>query len=92
MSKKNVFVTTGDIKDIVTSKRALGMANPLSKLGWDVHIVMEDAVENKNRVSLECTTDVKLHYFSKTTAIDELKIKTKINENNCEIAACRIRK
>ena len=40
--KSICFVTTGDIKDIATAKRALGLANPLSDLGWQVSIIMED--------------------------------------------------
>ncbi len=38
--KSICFVTTGDIKNIATAKRALGLANPLSKLGWSVSILM----------------------------------------------------
>ena len=44
--KSICFVTTGDIKDIATAKRALGLANPLTELGWQVSIIMEDTEEN----------------------------------------------
>ena len=47
MNKKICFVTTGDIKNIATAKRALGMADPLVELGWEVSILMEDTEENK---------------------------------------------
>ena len=49
MKKKICFVTTGDIKNIATAKRALGMANPLQALGWEVHILLEDAAENVSK-------------------------------------------
>lgn len=45
-------ITTGDIKNIATAKRALGLANPLVDLGWDVSILMEDTEENRHRVSM----------------------------------------
>lgn len=50
--KSICFITTGDIKNIATSKRALGLANPLVDLGYDVSILMEDTTENRKRVSL----------------------------------------
>lgn len=40
---KICFITTGDIKNIATAKRALGLANPLADLGWEVSIIMEIA-------------------------------------------------
>ena len=61
--KSICFVTTGDIKDIATAKRALGLANPLSDLGWEVSIIMEDTEENKHRVRLECDERVHVFYF-----------------------------
>ena len=73
-----VFITTGDIKDIATSKRALGMANPLSELGWKVHVIMEDTLENKSRVALECDSNIILHYFPKSNSLTEILIKSRI--------------
>ncbi len=63
--KKICFVTTGDIKDIATAKRALGLANPLSKLGWKVSILMEDCEENRHRVELECDNSIDVRYFKR---------------------------
>lgn len=78
---KICFVTTGDIKNIATSKRALGMGDVLCELGWDVEIIMEDTPENRKRAELECSEEIKLHYFSATSAWQEVKIKEKIIQN-----------
>lgn len=72
------FVTTGDIAAIATAKRALGLANPLSDLGWKVYIIMEDTKENRHRVSMECDERVNVFYFSCLSAIDEIHEKNKI--------------
>ena len=40
---KICFITTGDIKNIATAKRALGLANPLADLGWEVSIIWKIA-------------------------------------------------
>lgn len=78
MIKKIAFVTTGDIKDIATAKRALGMANPLNELGWEVHIVMEDSSHNKVRFALECSTSIRIHYYKKCGAISEIRAKNRL--------------
>lgn len=75
---KICFITTGDIKDIATSKRALGMASFMAELAWDVHIIMEDAEENRLRVGLECTSSVTVHYFEKCNPFEERKIKKQL--------------
>jgi Glycosyltransferase len=80
-TKKICFVTTGDIKNIATSKRALGMADTLYQLGWEVHIIMEDTVENRKRAELECSKAIKFHYFSPSSAWNEVKSKNKIIKN-----------
>lgn len=77
MDKNICFITTGDIKDIATAKRALGLANPLSKLGWKVSIIMEDTEENKHRVALECNDTIEVYYFPKSNVRVERK-----NKNN----------
>ena len=69
------FVTTGDIKTNATSKRALGMANPLSDLGWRVHIIMEDTPENRHRASMECDGRTEVHYFAHSSAFGERRAK-----------------
>lgn len=78
---KICFVTTGDILDIATSKRALGMANHLSDLGWLVSLLLEDSNENKKRVKLECNAYIKVHYYSKSNAINEFVQKNRIIKN-----------
>lgn len=72
------FVTTGDIKNIATAKRALGMANPLVELGWNVSILMEDTEENHHRVRMECCDKVRVYYFPHCSALQEIKAKNKI--------------
>lgn len=75
---KICFITTGDIKNIATAKRALGMANPLVELGWDVSILMEDTVENHHRVSMECCDKVRVYFFPHSSAMKEIKAKNKL--------------
>lgn len=78
---KICFITTGDIENIATSKRALGMANPLIELGWEVHIIMEDVEGNHKRVEMECNSKVQLHYFKSSSALMEVKSKSRIINN-----------
>lgn len=72
------FVTTGDIKNIATAKRALGLANPLTELGWDVSILMEDTEENRHRIKMECCEKVKTYYFPHCSMKEERKHKNKL--------------
>lgn len=76
--KSICFVTTGDIKDIATAKRALGLANPLTDLGWKVSIIMEDTEENRHRVALECGNGIEVFFLSYTSAWDEKQKKTSL--------------
>ncbi|MCM1218492.1 MAG: glycosyltransferase [Lachnospiraceae bacterium] len=78
MNRKICFITTGDIKNIATSKRALGLANPLTKLGWDVSIIMEDTEENRSRVHMECNNQIDVLYLLYSNANDERKKKAKL--------------
>lgn len=93
--KSICFVTTGDIKDIATAKRALGLAKPLSDLGWEVSIIMEDAEENRRRVALECDERIRVFYFRPTSALNERKQKrlilTKIKPSFVYLCACVVR-
>ena len=73
--KSICFVTTGDIKDIATAKRALGLANPLSDLGWKVSIILEDTKENRHRVALECDERVQSFFLTYTSAWNEKRKK-----------------
>lgn len=77
-NNKICFITTGNIKYIATAKRAIGMANPLQALGWDVHIIMEDVPENRHRVQLECNSSIHIHYFSSCSAFKEIQKKNAI--------------
>lgn len=76
--KSICFITTGDIKRIATSKRALGMANNLSDLGWKVYILMEDTSENRHRVGLECDGRTEVFYFPSSSAYVERKEKERL--------------
>lgn len=77
-SKTISFITTGDIIDIATSKRALGLANHLENLGWEVSLLMEETSENKKRVALECSEKIKIYYFTQTSALSEIVEKNRI--------------
>lgn len=65
------FVTTGDIAAIATAKRALGLANPLSDLGWKVHVIMEDTDENRHRAAMECDERTGVHFLTYNSSFDE---------------------
>lgn len=78
MNKSICFITTGDIKNIATAKRALGLANPLSKLGWEVSIIIENTLENKHRCKMECDEQIKIYYLTYKNALDERNQKRKL--------------
>lgn len=79
MKQKSIcFVTTGDIKTIATSKRALGLANHLNALGWDVYILMAEKEENHHRVDLECNSNIHVIFTSFGGVRDEVKKKNLI--------------
>jgi len=73
--KSICFITTGDIINIATAKRALGLANHLIASGWKVYIIMEDTEENRHRAKIECCEDVNIYFLTYNSAIDELKKK-----------------
>lgn len=50
---KICFVTTGDITQLATMKRATGMAKPLLDLGNSVGIIALDSPNNRTRIQLE---------------------------------------
>ena len=66
--RKITFLTTGDIRKIATMKRALGMANPLADLGWQVSIVVMDCEENRSRSMLSCDRRIDIRYFLRGNA------------------------
>jgi len=73
---KICFITLGDIKFIATMKRAIGMADPLLSLGWEVAIIVQDSEENKKRISMECSDAVQVYYYPEGTAAEEVRVKT----------------
>jgi len=73
---KICFITLGDIKSIATMKRALGMANPLQSLGWEVSIIALDSEENRNRIAIECNENVEVHFYKECSAKEEVQLKT----------------
>lgn len=75
---KICFITTGDIKTIATAKRALGLANPLADMGWDVSIIMEDTEENHHRCELECDARITLRFYPHSSCKNELRYKNKL--------------
>ena len=82
MNNKTIcFVTTGDIKTIATSKRALGLANHLNNLGWNVYILMADKGENRHRVDMECSSDIHVIFQTFNSAKDEVSKKNKEIKN-----------
>ena len=74
---KICFYTTGDIKSIATMKRALGMADPLAKLGWEVSVIAMKTEENLKRIALESSL-AKPYYFNPGNPIKEITQKQKI--------------
>lgn len=72
------FITTGDLKVNASAKRALGMANPLSDLGWKVYILMKDTPENRKRCALECDERTEVFFLTYTSARDERRKKKQI--------------
>jgi len=71
------FYTTGDIRTLATMKRALGMANPLVKLGWNVSIIALDTIENRKRIELEAES-AKTYYFNAEKTFKEVLEKQKL--------------
>lgn len=77
MKKTIAFITLGDISAIATMKRALGMANPLNELGWEVSIIAMDCEENRKRISMECNSNIRIHYYKDGGVKHEIEQKTK---------------
>lgn len=73
---KICFITLGDIKFIATMKRAIGMANPLLALGWEVTIIAQDSEENRKRIAMECSDAVQVYYYPPGTVAEEVRTKT----------------
>ncbi|KAA2243662.1 glycosyltransferase family 4 protein [Chitinophaga agrisoli] len=75
---KICFITLGDIKSIATMKRALGMANPLQSMGWEVSIIAQDTEENRNRIAIECNEQIQVYYYKECGLKEEVQIKTSL--------------
>ena len=71
------FVTTGDIEDIATSKRAFGMAGPLTAVGHRVSILLQETPSNRARLALEAPM-AEPHWFGALSAGQENRAKRKI--------------
>lgn len=76
--KRICFLSTGDIKTNGIIKRAFGLANPLSVLGWDVSIILLDTQENRHKASLECSEKIKLLFFPSCGRSEERAIKSRL--------------
>ena len=76
--KSICFITTGDLKSNASAKRALGLANPLSNLGWQVSIIMEETAENHHRCELECDDNIRIYYFPQSSIWKELTYKNQL--------------
>ncbi|MEC7760320.1 MAG: glycosyltransferase family 4 protein [Pseudomonadota bacterium] len=72
-----VFVTTGDIEDIATSKRAFGMTEPLTALGYRVAILLQDTPTNRSRLAAEAPS-AEPHWFSAGPALREMRLKRRL--------------
>lgn len=76
--RRITFLTTGDIRKIATMKRALGMANPMADLGWEVSIVVMDCPENRSRIGASCDARISVVYFQDGNAFYERHQKSRI--------------
>lgn len=74
MGQHIVFVTTGDVENIATSKRAFGMAGPLVARGFKVSLILEDTPSNRSRASLEAPMAT-FHWFERRGALSEMMAK-----------------
>ena len=76
------FITVGDIQQNASSKRAFGLAEPLTDLGYHVSIVMQDTAANRQRMAAEAprarpswfpASSQHAEVMAKRRAIQELK-------------------
>lgn len=72
-----VFLTTGDVEKIATSKRAFGLAEPLEALGHKVTIIVVDTENNRRRINFE-GLDAAAQYVRAASALQELLQKYKV--------------
>jgi glycosyltransferase involved in cell wall biosynthesis len=72
------FLTTGNIRQIATMKRALGMANHMADLGWRVSIVALDCIENREQVGRSCDGRIDIRYFPESGPLMEVTRKSLI--------------
>ncbi len=72
--RRIAFVTTGDIEDIATSKRAFGMAGPLAALGHEVAILMQGSPANRARHLMEAPA-ARMEWFPAGPALAEMRAK-----------------
>jgi len=72
------FLTTGNIRHIATMKRAIGLANHMADLGWEVSIVAMDCSDNRAQIRQSCDARVILRTFDDSSAFLEVVQKTRI--------------
>lgn len=77
MDRHIVFVTTGDIEDIATSKRAFGMTEPLAALGYRVSILLQDTPTNRSRLATEAPS-AEPYWFGAGHAGREMRLKRRM--------------
>lgn len=75
---KITFLTTGNIRQIATMKRALGMANHLADLGHSISIVAMDCPDNRVQIAEECDLRIGIHYYTHSGPLQEMLQKTRI--------------
>lgn len=78
---KITFLTTGNIRQIATMKRALGMANHLADLGHSISIVAMDCPDNRLQIAAECDLRICIHYYTHSGPLQEMLQKTRIVRN-----------
>ena len=71
------FITTGDIQNIATSKRAFGLAEPMKRLGYQVSIIAEDTPNNRLRIEQEAPS-AETKWFPSCGAFEEARRKRNI--------------
>jgi glycosyltransferase involved in cell wall biosynthesis len=81
---KICFVTSGVITQHATMKRAFGMANPLTALGHDVTICLQDAPDNL--VAIAQCPNVSAYYFQPGSLTAERRQKHKfLNQHHFDV-------
>ena len=78
---KITFLTTGNIRQIATMKRALGMADHLADLGHSISIVAMDCHDNREQIAAACDRRISVHFYTHSGPLHEMLQKTRIVRN-----------